>query len=216
MFIGHFGTALAAKKITHKPSLGTLFLAAQFIDLLWPLFLIFGLEKVKVNPGVTLVTPLDFVYYPFSHSLLAVLIWGIIFGGVYYFFRKDIKSSVVLGVLVLSHWFLDLFVHRPDLPLVPGIDLKVGFGIWNSFPATILLEGLIFVTGIYFYQKATAAKNKTGLYSFWSFILFLVFVYMMNLFGPPPPSVEPIGYMGLSQWILVAWAYWIDRNRIAG
>ena len=84
MFIGHFGVGFAAKKVAVKPSLGTLFLAAQFVDLLWPLLLLLGLERVQIDPGNTVVTPLDFIRYPISHSLLAVIIWGLIFGGIYY------------------------------------------------------------------------------------------------------------------------------------
>ncbi len=213
MFIGHFGVAFAAQKAAPKPSLGTLFIAAQFIDLLWPFFLILGLEKVKISPGITNVTPLDFVHYPFSHSLAGVIFWAVLFGGFYYFLRKDKRTSIVLGILVLSHWVLDLLVHRPDLPVLPGVDLFVGFNLWNSYIATILLEGIIFATGIYFYVKNTSAKNKTGNFSLWGIVIFLLAVYLMNLFGPLPQSEEPIGYIGLSQWLLVAWAYWIDRNR---
>ncbi|MGB5848714.1 MAG: hypothetical protein WBH40_09520, partial [Ignavibacteriaceae bacterium] len=106
MFIGHFGVGFAAKKFVKKTSLGTLFLATQFIDLLWPFFVIFGIEKVAIDPGNTAFTPLDFIYYPFSHSLLGVLIWAILFGVVYYFIIKDLKTSLILGILVLSHWIL--------------------------------------------------------------------------------------------------------------
>ena len=94
MFIGHFGAGLAAKQIDKKPSLGTFFLASQFIDLLWPVLILLGLERVKIDPGNTAITPLDFVYYPFSHSLLSVLIWSGLFGLVYYFLRKNLWSPL--------------------------------------------------------------------------------------------------------------------------
>jgi len=214
LFIGHFGVGFAAKKVIPKTSLGTLLLASQFIDLLWPFFLIFGIEKVAVDPGNTAFTSLNFIYYPFSHSLFGVLIWALIFGAVYYFIKKDLKSSLILGILVLSHWILDFITHRPDLPLFLGSDsLLVGLGLWNSIIATVMIESLIFIVGVYLYITVTKAKNKVGNYSFWSFIIFLIIVYLLNLFGPPPNSVDAIGYVGLSQWLLVAWAYWIDRNR---
>ena len=162
MFIGHFGVGLAAKKIDKKISLGTLFFASQFIDLLWPVFLLLGIERVKLDPGNTAFTPLDFVHYPFSHSFIAVLFWAILFGAIYYFIRKNIKGSILLGVLVLSHWVLDLITHSPDLPLALWSDTKVGFGLWNSVLFTILIEGGIFVIGAYLYMKVTGAKNKTG------------------------------------------------------
>jgi hypothetical protein len=216
MFVGHFGVALAAKRVDAKPSLGTVFLAAQFIDLLWPLFLILGIENVKIEPGITSFAPLNFVYYPFSHSLLAVIIWSVLFCFGYFFVKKNLRSAIILGVLVASHWFLDLIVHRPDLPLFIGDDVKVGFGLWYSVAGTLLLELFIFALGIFLYYSSTTAKNKTGEISFWSLIVFLLIIYFMNVFGPPPPQVEAIGYLGLSQWLLIAWGYWIDRNRISG
>jgi len=215
MFIGHFGVGLAAKKVATKTSLGTLFLATQFIDLLWPLFLIFGIEQVKIDPGNTAFTPFDFVLYPYSHSLIAVLFWSLIFGSIYFLIKKDLKTSIWLGVLVLSHWILDFITHRPDLPLLIGSNSPmVGLGIWNSVIATILIEGGIFILGVYLFIKITKARNKIGFYSFWSLIIFLILIYGMNLLGPPPESVDAIGYVGLSQWLIIAWGYWIGKNRI--
>ena len=213
MFIGHFGVGLAAKKIDKKPSLGTLFFASQFIDLLWPFFLLLGIERVKVEPGISAFTPLDFVYYPFSHSLLGVLFWAFLFGSIYFLVKKNFKTSLLLGILVLSHWVLDLITHIPDLPLFPGVDTKVGIGLWNSIPFTIIVEGLIFITGSFLYIKATKAENKKGVFALWGLLIFLVVVYIMNIFSPPPDSAEAIGYVGLSQWLLIGWGYWIDRNR---
>ena len=213
MFIGHFGVGLAAKRIDKKPSLGTLFFASQFIDLLWPFFLLLGIERVKVEPGISAFTPLDFVYYPFSHSLLGVLFWSFLFGSIYFLVKKNFKTSLLLGILVLSHWILDLITHIPDLPLFPGVDIKVGIGLWNSIPFTIIVEGLIFITGSFLYIKATKAENKKGVFALWGLLIFLVVVYIMNIFSPPPDSAEAIGYVGLSQWLLIAWGYWIDRNR---
>jgi len=168
MFIGHFGVGLAAKKIDNRPSLGTLFFASQFIDLLWPFFLLLGIEKVNIDPDVSAFTPLDFVYYPFSHSLLGVLFWALLFGTIYFLIKKNLKSAVILGILVLSHWILDLVTHIPDLPIVPWSDFKVGFGLWNSVPLTIIVEGLIFIFGSYLYIKTTKAENKRGIFALWS------------------------------------------------
>ena len=215
MFVGHFGAAFAAKKVVKRPSLGTLFMAAQFVDLLWPLFLLLGIESVKIEPGNTAVTPLNFINYPFTHSLLGVVVWGVLFGFIYFLIKKDKKTSVVLGLLVLSHWVLDLLVHRPDLPVIPGVDLKVGLGLWNSVSLTIILESIIFFGGVYLYSALTKAQNKKGVYSFLGLVVFLALVYAANLFGSPPPSEEAIGYVGLSQWLIVAWGYWIDRNRLS-
>ncbi|MFZ2865648.1 MAG: hypothetical protein WA440_12915 [Ignavibacteriaceae bacterium] len=213
MFIGHFGVGFAGKKFSKSASLGTYFMAAQWIDLVWPIFLLLGIEQVEIEPGISAVTPLNFVYYPFTHSLLAAVIWGILFGAVYYFIKKNLKTSVLLGLFVLSHWFLDLLVHIPDLPILIGNGTKVGFGLWNSLTATLIVEGLIFIAGIYFYFRATKTKNKTGTYSLIGLIIFLVLIYTSNLFSPPPDSVQAIAIVGNAQWLIILWGYWIDRNR---
>jgi len=214
MFIGHFGLGLAAKKVDNRPSLGTLFLAAQFIDLIWPIFLLLGIEEVLIDPGNTEFTPLNFIYYPFSHSFLAVLIWSAGFGLVYFLIKKNYKTALLLGALVLSHWILDLITHRPDLPLTFSNETKAGFSLWNSFWLTLVIEGIIFAGGAYFYFKSTKALNKKGNILLWGLLIFLTAVYLLNAFGPPPPDVKSIGVVGLSLWFIVAWGYWIDRNRV--
>ena len=213
MFIGHFGAGFAGKKFDKNPSLGTYFMAAQFVDLLWPLFLLLGIERVKIESGNTAVTPLDFTYYPFSHSLIGVIFWALLFGLVYFLFRKNVRAAFVLGAIVISHWFLDLIVHRPDLPIILGVDLKVGFGLWNSLIGTVIVEGLIFIGGLFIYLKSTKAKNKTGTFALWGLVAFLIIIYISNLIGPPPNSTEAIGIVGNAQWLIVIWGYWIDKNR---
>jgi hypothetical protein len=215
MFIGHLGAGFAGKKFSKTASLGTYFMAAQWIDLVWPILLLLGIEKVEIKPGVSAVTPLDFSYYPFTHSLIGVIIWAILFGTIYYFFKKNYKTSIILGLLVLSHWFLDLIVHIPDLPIIPGEGLKVGLGLWNSFVATLIVEGFVFAVGLSLYLKSTKAKKRTGNYSLLGLVVFLVAIYISNLIGPPPESAEAIGIVGNAQWLIILWAYWIDKNRKA-
>jgi FtsH-binding integral membrane protein len=214
MFIGHFGVGLGAKKPAPFISLGTLFLAAQFLDLLWPTFVLLGWEHVIIQPGNTKLTPLNFSYFPFSHSLLMAVVWGIFFGLVYFMIKRNYKGAVILGLCVLSHWVLDLLVHRPDLPLFPGNSPLVGFGWWNYPVLAVTVESLIFIIGLLLYLRATKAKNKVGSYAFWALILFLVLIYISNLFGPSPTSVKAVAWAAESQWLLVIWAYWIDRNRM--
>ena len=213
MFIGHFGAGFTGKKFDKNPSIGTYFMAAQFVDLLWPTMLLLGLEQVKIEPGNTAVTPLDFIYYPFTHSLISSVFLSSLFGLVYFLFKKNIKASLVLGILVLSHWFLDLIVHRPDLPVIIGVDLKVGFGLWNSTAATVIAEGIVFFGGLFIYLKSTKAKNKTGIYALWGLVIFLIIIYITNLFGPPPDSTEAIGIVGNAQWLIILWGYWINKIR---
>lgn len=213
MFIGHYAAGFGAKAAQPRVSLGTLFLAAQFSDLLWPVLLLFGLETVEIVPGITTVTPFDFVHYPISHSLLAVIGWSLLLGGVYWWVRRSTRGAVVVGLVGMSHWVLDLIVHRPDLPLYPGESPLLGLGLWNSVVGTVLVEGLLFVFGAALYLRMTAARNRVGSYALWVLIGFLLVVYAGNLLGPPPPNTSAIVWAGLLQWGVVAWAYWIDWNR---
>lgn len=216
MFLGHYAIGYAAKKAVPKISLGTYFIAAQFIDLLWPLFVIVGLEKVRIDPGNTSFTPLDFSFYPFSHSLAATIVWGAIVGGIYYLVRKDTKGGLLLGGVVISHWILDFITHRPDLPLITDDSPKVGLGLWYSVAGTVAVELLLFVGGFWLYLKATKAKDAVGRFGAWGLGIFFLLVYLLNLTGPPPPSTEAIAYAGLALWLIVLLAYWIDKHRAPG
>lgn len=213
MFLGHFGVGFGAKAAAPKTSLGTLFLAAQFIDLLLPTLVLVGLESVAIAPGITRVTPLDFTHYPISHSLLAVLIWGVGFGAVYYLLRRYPRGAWVCGLAVVSHWLLDLVVHRPDLPLAPGLAVLVGLGLWNSLPITLIVELGIFVIGVGLYVRTTAAIDRVGSIALWSLVGFLLLVYFGGVFGEPPPNAAAFAWVGQAQWLLVVWGYWIDRHR---
>ncbi|MBZ5588622.1 MAG: metal-dependent hydrolase [Acidobacteriia bacterium] len=212
MFIGHFGVGLGAKQFAPRVSLGTLLLSAQLVDLLWPVFLLVGLERVRIDPGNTAVTPLDFVLYPYTHSLLACLGWGLLAGLVYFAARRDRRGASVVGLAVVSHWVLDWISHRPDLPLLPG-GPKVGLGLWNSVAATVLLEGAIFGLGLALYSRSTRARDRVGGWSLWALVVFLAAGYIGNLLGPPPPSEKALAWVGLAMWLLVPWGYWIDRHR---
>jgi membrane-bound metal-dependent hydrolase YbcI (DUF457 family) len=214
MFLGHFAIGFAAKRYAPRASLGTLFLAAQFIDLLWPLLVLAGIERVRIAPGITVVTPLDFEHYPWSHSLLMVVVWGVLFAAAYFLIRRDRRTSLVLGLAVVSHWVLDWLTHRPDLPLAPGAE-RVGLGLWNSFAGTLVVELGLFALGVFLYVRATRARNRVGSWALWSLVVFLVAIYAGNLFGAPPPDAMAIAWVGQAQWLLVAWGYWIDRHRVA-
>ncbi len=213
MLIGHVAVALGAKKTAPKTSLGTLLLAAQWPDLLWPLFLMLGWERVRIVPGLMTANQLDFTSYPLTHSLLADFGWGLLLGGLYLVFKKDRRGALVIWACVVSHWLLDAIVHSPDLPLYPGSRFMAGLGLWNSVAGTILVEGGMFVAGVIIYNRATRPKDKIGEYSHKTFIALLVLIYLASLMGPPPSSVGEIEWAGVFSWIFVAWAYWIDEHR---
>lgn len=215
MFIGHFAVGFAAKTAAPRVSLGTLFLAAQFIDLLWPTFLLMGLERVRIDPSATAVTPLAFEHYPWSHSLLAVLGWAVLLAGLHFLRQRDRRSAWVLAALVLSHWLLDLLVHRPDLPLWPWGGTVLGLRLWSSLGLTLALEVPLFMLGVWLYSRSTRALDGVGRWGLAALVLFLCGVYAGNVLGGPPPSVEVIAWVSQLQWLLVLWAWWVDRHRRA-
>jgi len=213
MFLGHFGAAFASKRVAPRPSLGTAVLAAQWADGLWPILVLLGVEQVEIRPGITRVTPLDFVSYPWSHSLLADLVWAAIFALVYGTLRKDWRGAAWLAVLVLSHWVLDVIAHRPDMPTWPG-GPRLGMGLWGSLPATLIVEFALFGVGLWLYIASTVARDTVGKVLIWTFAITLVVLYFAAVFGPPPPSAVALAISGLFGWLFVAWAYWIDRHRV--
>jgi hypothetical protein len=214
MFLGHFGLGFSAKKAAPAVSLGTFFMACQFADLLWPALVLLGLERVEVQPGATVMTPFDFVTYPYSHSLLALAVWGTLFGVVYKVGRRSrTVAAVTLGLLVLSHWFLDVIVHRPDMPLTLTGTTRLGLGLWNSPAATLAVELLLFVAGIVVYLRTTAARDRVGSVGLWALVVFLLVIYVASTFGPPPPNARVVAWSAEAMWLLVAWGYWVDRHR---
>jgi len=194
-------------------SLGTAFFAAQFVDLLWPTLLLLGLESVRIVPGATAVTPLVFEHYPWSHSLLAVALWAIAFGALHWAWRRNARTALVLAGLVLSHWLLDALVHIPDLPLAPGVDARVGLGLWQSRVGTLLVEVPLFALGGWWYARSTRPLDRAGRYGFAGLVALLAVVQAANVFGPPPPDIAAIAWVGQAQWLLVLWAWWLDRHR---
>lgn len=213
MFIGHFGAGFAAKSVAPRVSLGTLFLAAQFIDLLWPVLLLLGVERVRIEPGATAVTPLVFEHYPISHSLAAVVGWALLLGLGYRLVRRENRGAIVVALLVISHWLLDTIVHRPDLPLLPGGAARVGLNAWSSLSLTLAVEGPLFALGFWLYVHSTVAVDAVGCWGLAGLVGMLTAVYLGNLFGGPPPSVTAIAWAGQLQWLLVLWGYWVDRHR---
>lgn len=214
MFLGHFAVGFGAKRLAPALSLGALFLAVQLIDLMWPTLLALGIERVAIVPGITAVAPLDFEHYPYSHSLIGVLVWALLCGGVYALLSRDRRAAWILGALVLSHWLLDLLTHRPDLPLLLD-GPKVGLGLWQSWGASLALETLMFAGGLWLYATSTRAIDRTGHWALWGLVAFLLAIHLGNYLGPPPPSVGDIAIVGHAQWLLVLWGYWVDRHRRA-
>jgi hypothetical protein len=208
VFLGHYAVAFAAKRAAPATSLGTLFLASVFIDLLWPVLLLAGAERARVDPAIRGLGPLVFEHYPYSHSLLMVSVWALLLAGAYLAAVRDRRGAVVVGALVLSHWLLDALVHRPDLLLFPGGSMAVGLGLWNAPMGSVVVELGLFAGGVLLYLRATPGQRRWPL---WALCALLLAIFAADLLGPPPPSITAVAWVGLAQWLLVGAGYWVDR-----
>jgi len=215
MFIGHFAVGFALKRVAPRTSLGVLIAAPQALDLLWPIFLLLGWESVRIDPGNTAFTPLAFDSYPYSHSLLMAVVWAAVFAALYLFRTRLGAASLWIAVAVVSHWVLDWITHRPDMPLTPWSTTKVGLGLWNSIPATLIVESTMFAAGAWIYMRTTRARDRMGRVNLWLYITALALMYVGNAVGPPPPDVRSLAIVALGLWLLPLWAAWIDRHRAA-
>jgi hypothetical protein len=213
MFLGHVALGMAAKRAVPRVSLAVLIFAAQLADVLWPVLVAIGAEQVAIDPGNTRVTPLNFISYPYSHSLLTLALWAIAFG---YFFgvARGRRAVPVLAALVVSHWALDVIAHRPDMPILPQSGAKLGFGLWNSIPGTMFVEFGMYGVGLWIYSTSTRPRDAVGRWGFGVLVVFLAVVYLANVFGPPPPSVTALWIAAFAgAMVLTVWAWWADRHR---
>jgi hypothetical protein len=215
MFIGHFAAGFAGKKMAPRASLGTFLAAGLFLDIVWPPFLLSGIETVKIVPGLTPFSPFDFVSYPWSHSLLAAVFWSIVFGGVYHLLRRDASTAKILSAVVFSHWVLDWVTHRADLQLAPGVAFKTGLGLWGSVPATVAVEGMLFLGAVWWYASATEALDGAGRWALIAIVGVLLALYGAGLGPPPQPGQERmVAIVGLAGVLFIPWGAWIDRHRV--
>lgn len=214
MFVGHLAMALGAKRVDRRLPLGAAVAAAFGLDLLWPLFLLLGIEAVTVHAGDTAFTNLAFDSYPWSHSLLAVAGWSGIVAAVGRLAYGSWTPGALLAALVVSHWVLDFVTHRPDLPLWPAGPLA-GLGLWNSIPGTIAVEGLLFACGLWLYTRATVPRDRTGRWALVGLAAVTGLVWISQPWAPPPPSAAAVAWGALLMWLLPVWARWIDTHRTA-
>jgi len=215
MVIGHYAVAMAAKRVAPRTSLGTLIAAALLLDLIWPLLVLLGIEIVTITPGATAVTPLTFVSYPYSHSLLMSVVWGLLFAAGYFVARRYVPGAIALGVLVVSHWILDAVVHVPDLPLTPWGSTRIGLGLWNSLPLSLGVELVLFAFCVAIYVGTTSRRDSTGTWGLALMSALMLLIYVAAIFGPPPPSASAVAWTDMGQWLVVVLAAWVDRHRRA-
>lgn len=216
MFVGHYAVSLALKKTKNTASLGMLFIAVQFVDILFFPFVLLGIERVNIVENFTQSTHFELEYMPYTHSFVASFVWAIL---TYIVFRllSPRKNSIafVMALAVLSHWFLDLIVHTPDLPLWSDMSPKVGFGLWRNAIATYVVEAVLLLSGLWLYLRSTTATSLTGKYGMGIFVVILLLVNAVNLFGPPlGKSKLALAVSALAMYFtFAAIAYWLDRGR---
>jgi membrane-bound metal-dependent hydrolase YbcI (DUF457 family) len=218
MFLGHYGVAFALKRVEPKVSLGTFFLAVQLADLLWGCFLLLGWEQVRIDPSAGAVAPLEFVHYPISHSLVGAFAWGIAAGAVYYSWptrdtSRHWQAALLVAAAVASHWFLDVLVHFPDLPLAGEGSPQLGFGLWANLPLTIALELLTLVAGVAVYVLRRSHRHPVRPGRLAGLLIVLLALYAASVAGPPPQSVRTVAVADIIGLVaLAAFAGWTDRR----
>ena len=211
MFVGHLAVGLAAKRVAPSVGLGWLMAGVVALDLLWPLFLLAGLERVRIVQGATAFTPLVFDSYPWSHSLVMAVAWGLVFAALARW--RGVEASVpLLAALVVSHWVLDFASHAPDMPLWPGPSPRFGLGLWNSVPLTLLVEGAIWVAAIVMYLKRDPRAGSRGGAAFWSLVAITTIMWASGPWSPPPPTPRALGWFALIGWLIPPWAALADRR----
>lgn len=213
MFVGHLAVALAAKRAEPRLPIGAAVAAAFGLDLIWPLLLLTGHEVVHVNPGDTAFTNLAFEWYPWSHSLLLLVAWSgvaVLIGGVT---LRSRRMGWILGLLVASHWLLDLVTHRPDLPLWPGGPLA-GLGLWWSVPGTLLVEGALLLVGLALYRSVTQPRDAVGSIALAALVGLCVILWASQPWAPPPPSAAAVAWGTMILWLLPPWSQWAERHRL--
>jgi hypothetical protein len=213
MLVGHLAVAFLAKRADPALPLGTLVLAAMLPDLLWPVFTAAGLERVAFGSGLGAGNYFQAIDITMSHSLATGAVWAVLLAAIVA--TTASRRSVWLVVaLVLSHWVLDVVSHRPDVPLAPGLPVRLGLGLWTSIPATILVEGGLWLAAIVVYARATRPTGRAGTYVFWAAIPLITLIWYNNIAGPPPPnpSTAPLASLVLFAFV-VCWAFLVNRLR---
>lgn len=211
MFVGHLAVSLGAKAAAPKVPLWTLVAASFGIDLLWPVLLLAGVEVVRIAPGITAFTPLDFEWYPWSHSLLMVGVWGAVAWLATWRLASSTRAAWVVTLVVVSHWALDWIAHRPDLPLWPA-GPRFGAGLWNSITGTILFEGGLLIAAVVMFVRAFPTRDRTGTWALAGMLALCGTIWITQPWSPPPPDPMAVAVVGLALWILPPWAAWIERH----
>jgi len=208
VFVGHYSVSFAGRATEKRLPLWLLFLAVQWIDVMWSIFVLLGIEKVRIVPGFTASNDLDLYYMPYTHSLLGVLGWSALAYVVCQLVPqlRGKRTGLILAAAVFSHWVLDLIVHVPDMSLYDSVG-KMGFGLWNHRAAALALEMAVLFGGAALLYRTAAHKARLI-----GFVVFLAAVQVVNtFFFPPPKSDHAIGITAFVSYIVLALiAWWVE------
>ncbi len=216
MFLGHFAVGLASKRWAKEADLGVLLLAPLLLDVLWPVFCLIGLEQYRILPSGGPFTRFEFINYPWSHSLVMAIVWGLLLGALWRLRGGRWRTAFLLAATVVSHWVLDLVTHLPDLPLWPLRGPRLGLGLWNSVGGTVAVESAMLIGGAWLYFSTTRATGFIGKLGPWAYLALLAGLYAASMAGPPPPvgAEQLVSLVALAFVLLVPLAGWIDGHRV--
>ena len=209
MFIGHFAVGIAGRRLTPRAGLGWWFASTAFLDMVWPVLVLIGLEQVQIVQSSNPFLILTFTAYPISHSLVGAAAWAAIFAGVYRLVKRRAGGALLLACGVLSHWVLDVVSHLPDMPVLPR-GPYIGLGLWKSVALTIIVETAMFAGAIVYYARGRRPRP-----AFWILVSVLYLLYVASVFSPPPPTVAAVAWTAIAAWLFIPWAWWADRPRSA-
>ena len=214
MFIGHFALGFAAKRALPKRNLALLMVAPLLLDMIFPPLVLLGIERMHLEPGNTAIFPAVLDHIVWSHSVVMTVLWSALYAAFVFALTRDKRAALICAALVASHWVLDFVTHRPDMPLAPGVETKLGLGLWHSLPGTLVVELPIWAASLWLYYSSTVAKDRIGKVAPAVFIVLLTGSYFGSIFGPPPPSAEAFAAAGIGAMLLIPFIAWFDSHRM--
>jgi len=215
MFVGHLAIGFLGKRAVPRVPLAFLVFCTSFLDVLWPIFILLGIEHARIVPGITAASPLDLYDYPWSHSVVMAAVWSVLAALPWALGRRG-REAAIVALCVFSHVVLDIVSHRADIPLWPGSSMKVGFGLWQSRAASVLVEGALWAFALVVYARAFHPTSRWGRWGLWILVLLLTFAWLSGPFGPPPPSITVVAASALPAIaIFTLWIWTVERKREA-
>lgn len=213
MFVGHLAVGFLGKRAAPRVPLPFLVFCTSFLDVLWPIFILTGIERARIVPGITAASPFDFVYYPWSHSVLMAAVWSAL-AVLPWLVGRRWREAAVVAICIFSHVVLDVVSHRPDIPLTPHGTTKIGLGLWHSRAGTVLVEGALWIVALAVYARAFRPTSRWGRWGLWSLVVLLTAAWLNGIYGPPPPNLTVVAASALPAIaVFTFWLWTVERRR---